>query len=163
MGSSAYLYDPVWIDCLESILLKHGVDYDGYEIVIKELRAYYVQSDSNVENIIRTYVSPLGCNFLHIACYKCNESLGRYCLEIGIGIEVCTYRNQNCLHYALVSTSVYSKNGISLVKYLLRNGADYNKRDYIDWSPLHVLYGCSNFSRDEKTEIQQYIDLLQLR
>lgn len=147
---------------LAEFLRANRVGHYGYETV-----RYYIGeitgTDSEMETIIKKSVFTKGRNLLHIACSTTNIQLAQFCLKIGISITVCDTRGHNCLHYALLSKSTYATWRVSLIKYLLLNGADYNKQDHTGRSPLDILGKCQRFSGDENTEIQECIDLLQLR
>lgn len=64
--------------------------------------------------------------------------------------------------YTLFGASDANKR-IPLIKYLLDNGADYTKKDWINFTPLDLFYDDDEFTSEQKKEIQDHLKLMKIR
>lgn len=84
----------------KNFLSRHNLNYKDSVMIGKILKESGVQSESEIDSTLKSYISEQGKNLLHMTCDQCNIDLAKYCLEIGIDIITsCDDSGYNCLHF----------------------------------------------------------------
>lgn len=148
---------------LGSFLYRSKTTFNDFAIVTDKLKDMNIErTDCEIEAIIKAYVSKNGANFLHIASLQGSIKFVQLCLRVGISIDSCDNLGKNCLHYATLAGRDDTEY-IEVIKYLLSNGADMDKRDQYQRTPLDILQSNTSINSKQEKDVKDYAEAIKLR